>query len=148
MGNKPDKNDRLDLRVSNGEREVVVNTLGQAMSEGRLTLVEYEQRLDAVWASTTRGDLAEVVHDLPAEEESAVDKPTAVDIARTTSEWREYLDEWRWWLGAAVIMNGIWAVQWISDGEPNSYWPLWPLGIWGIILIAMVFMPEDKSDNA
>lgn len=143
MGKNLDKNKRLDLRVSNDEREVVVDTLGLAMSEGRLTLVEYEQRLDAVWASTTRGDLAEVVRDLPAAEES-----TAADVTHTRSEWREYLDEWRWWLGGAVVMNGIWAVQWISDGEPNSYWPLWPLGIWGIILIAMVFMPEDKKTDS
>ena len=147
MGKKPDRNDRLDLRVSNSEREVVVNTLGLAMSEGRLTLVEYEQRLDAVWASTTRVDLAEVVHDLPDVEEPTGDPSTAVDAARTKREWREYLDEWRWWFGGAVVMNGIWAVQWISDGEPNSYWPLWPLSIWGIIRIAMVFMPEDKSEN-
>ncbi|OZC71346.1 hypothetical protein CH251_16380 [Rhodococcus sp. 06-462-5] len=142
MGKNLDKNNRPDLRVSNDEREAVVTTLGLAMSEGRLTLVEYEQRLDAVWASTTRGDLAEVVRDLPAPENS-----TATDVARTTSEWREYLDEWRWWLGGAVVMNGIWAVQWISDGEPTSYWPLWPLGIWGIILVAMVFMPEDKKTD-
>jgi hypothetical protein len=142
MGKNLDKNNRLDLRVSNDEREAVVTTLGLAMSEGRLTLVEYEHRLDAVWASTTRGDLAEVVSDLPTAEES-----TATGVARTTSEWREYLDEWRWWFGGAVVMNGIWAVQWISDGEPTSYWPLWPLGIWGIILVAMVFMPEDKKTD-
>ncbi|MDV8021794.1 DUF1707 domain-containing protein [Rhodococcus sp. IEGM 1330] len=47
MGKNLDKNNRLDLRVSNDEREVAVNTLGLAMSEGRLTLVEYEQRLYA-----------------------------------------------------------------------------------------------------
>ncbi|MEH6795251.1 MAG: DUF1707 domain-containing protein [Rhodococcus sp. (in: high G+C Gram-positive bacteria)] len=140
MAKNLDKDNRLDLRVSNDEREVVVDTLGLAMGEGRLTLVEYEQRLDAVWASRTRGDLAEVVRDLPAAEKS-----TATDVSQTTSEWREYLDEWRWWFGGAVIMNGIWAVQWISDGEPTNYWPLWPLGIWGAILIAMVFMPEDKK---
>lgn len=142
MGKNLDKNNRPDLRVSNDEREAVVTTLGLAMSEGRLTLVEYEQRLDAVWASTTRGDLDEVVRDLPAPEKS-----TATDVARTTSEWREYLDEWRWWLGGAIVMNGIWAVQWISDGEANNYWPLWPLGIWGVILIAMALMPEDKHDD-
>ena len=142
MGKNLDKNNQPDLRVSNDEREAVVTTLGLAMSEGRLTLVEYEQRLDAVWASTTRSDLAEVVRDLPAPDES-----TATDVDRTTSEWREYLDEWRWWFGGAIVMNGIWAVQWISDGEPTSYWPLWPLGIWGIILVAMVFRPEDKKTD-
>ncbi|MDV7989622.1 DUF1707 domain-containing protein [Rhodococcus sp. IEGM 1374] len=142
MAKNLDRNDRPDLRVSNGEREDAATTLGVAMSEGRLTLVEYEQRLDAVWASTTRGDLAEVMHDLPG-----VELPGTKDVDRSRSEWREYLDEWRWWLGGAVVMNGIWAVQWISDGEPNNYWPLWPLGIWGVILIAMAFMPEDKHDD-
>ncbi|MDV6231169.1 DUF1707 SHOCT-like domain-containing protein [Rhodococcus cercidiphylli] len=142
MAKNLDRNDRPDLRVSNGEREDAATTLGVAMSEGRLTLVEYEQRLDAVWASTTRGDLAEVMHDLPG-----VELPGTKDVDRSRSEWREYLDEWRWWLGGAIVMNGIWAVQWISDGEANNYWPLWPLGIWGVILIAMALMPEDKHDD-
>ena len=129
------------LRVGTAEREGVAQILGSAMADGRLTLAEYEERVDAVWKSSTRGELARVTDDLPAvkaESESDVDK---------SSEWREYFDEWRWWFGGAIIMSGIWGFQSISDGELNGYWPGWPLGIWALILVAMIFMPDDEDDK-
>lgn len=129
------------LRVGTAEREGVAQILGSAMADGRLTLAEYEERVDAVWKSSTRGELARVTDDLPAvkaESESDVDK---------SSEWREYFDEWRWWFGGAIIMSGIWGFQSISDGELNGYWPGWPLGIWALILVAMIFMPDDDEDD-
>lgn len=129
------------LRVGTAEREGAAQILGSAMADGRLTLAEYEERVDAVWKSSTRGELARVTDDLPAvtaESESDVDK---------SSEWREYFDEWRWWFGGAIIMTGIWGFQSISDGELNGYWPGWPLGIWALILVAMIFMPDDDEDD-
>ncbi|AYJ51031.1 DUF1707 SHOCT-like domain-containing protein [Rhodococcus sp. P1Y] len=133
--------DMEKLRVGTAEREGVAQILGSAMADGRLTLAEYEERVDAVWKSSTRGELARVTDDLPAvtaESESDVDK---------SSEWREYFDEWRWWFGGAIIMSGIWGFQSISDGELNGYWPGWPLGIWALILVAMIFMPDDDEDD-
>ncbi|MER7169554.1 DUF1707 domain-containing protein [Micromonospora sp. NPDC000207] len=53
------------LRVSDREREEVVALLGQAVSEGRLTLAEYEERVGTAHASLTRGELATVTVDLP-----------------------------------------------------------------------------------
>ena len=129
------------LRVGTAEREGVAQILGSAMADGRLTLAEYEERVDAVWKSSTRGELARVTDDLPAvkaESESDVDK---------SSEWREYFDEWRWWFGGAIVMTGIWGFQSISDGELNGYWPGWPLGIWALILVAMIFVPDDDEDD-
>lgn len=133
--------DMEKLRVGTAEREGAAQILGSAMADGRLTLAEYEERVDAVWKSSTRGELARVTDDLPAvtaESESDVDK---------SSEWREYFDEWRWWFGGAIIMTGIWGFQSISDGELNGYWPGWPLGIWALILVAMIFMPDDDEDD-
>ena len=133
--------DMEKLRVGTAEREGVAQILGSAMADGRLTLAEYEERVDAVWKSSTRGELARVTDDLPAvkaESESDVDK---------SSEWREYFDEWRWWFGGAIVMTGIWGFQSISDGELNGYWPGWPLGIWALILVAMIFVPDDDEDD-
>ncbi|MEV6815820.1 DUF1707 domain-containing protein [Micromonospora sp. NPDC051296] len=58
-----DDTDRL--RVSDREREEVVELLGQAAAEGRLTLDEYTERAGAAHASVTRGELAKVTRDLP-----------------------------------------------------------------------------------
>ncbi len=134
--------DMEKLRVSTAEREATAQLLGTAMADGRLTLVEYEQRLDLVWKSATRGELAKVTDDLPVPTQAT--EPAESKDAR---EWREYWDEWRWWLGGVIIMSGIWGFQSISDGELNGYWPGWPIGIWALILVAMVVMPEDKDDD-
>lgn len=133
--------DMEKLRVGTAERESTVQILGSAMADGRLTMTEYEERVDDVWKSSTRGELARVTDDLPAvisEAEDAIDK---------SAEWREYFDEWRWWFIGAIIMTGIWGFQSISDGELNGYWPGWPLGIWALILVAMIFMPDEDDDG-
>lgn len=58
-----DDGDRL--RVSDRERELVVEVLGQAAAEGRLTLDEYADRAAAAHSAVTRGELARLTEDLP-----------------------------------------------------------------------------------
>ncbi|MDG4796812.1 DUF1707 domain-containing protein [Micromonospora sp. WMMD1082] len=61
-----DRNDDNDrLRVSDREREEVVELLGKAAAEGRLTLDEYTERAGAAHAALTRGELAKLTSDLP-----------------------------------------------------------------------------------
>jgi hypothetical protein len=55
-----------DQRVSDAERDSVVEQLHQAVGEGRLTLIEFEERLGAVLASRTHGELRPHLADLPA----------------------------------------------------------------------------------
>lgn len=57
--------ERADLRVSDMEREAVATLLGNAMSEGRLTVAEYEERLARVYAARTYGELEPITVDLP-----------------------------------------------------------------------------------
>ncbi|MGA3489785.1 DUF1707 SHOCT-like domain-containing protein [Micromonosporaceae bacterium DT55] len=58
-----DDHDRI--RVSDAEREQVVELLGQAATEGRLTLDEYADRATTAHAAKTRGELAKLTDDLP-----------------------------------------------------------------------------------
>lgn len=53
------------VRVSDREREQVVEMLGQAAAEGRLTLDEYADRVGSAYSSRTRGQLARLTDDLP-----------------------------------------------------------------------------------
>lgn len=55
-----------EVRASDAERETVASDLGASQAEGRLTLDEFSQRLDLVYASRTRDELAAVTEDLPA----------------------------------------------------------------------------------
>ena len=54
-----------DLRVSDAERSVVAAGLQRAHDAGQLGLDEFDERVQAVWASRTRGDLERVTADLP-----------------------------------------------------------------------------------
>jgi hypothetical protein len=57
---------RSRLRVSDADRDEAADGLGNALAEGRLTAEEHRERLDAVYAASTYGELEQVLGDLPA----------------------------------------------------------------------------------
>ncbi|MFC5722814.1 DUF1707 domain-containing protein [Streptomyces gamaensis] len=54
-----------EMRASDAERERIAETLREAVAEGRLTMEEFEQRLDAAYKARTHGELQPLVRDLP-----------------------------------------------------------------------------------
>ncbi len=54
-----------DLRVSDADRQAVARRLERAMRDGRLTIVEFDERVQAAYAARTRGELEELTEDLP-----------------------------------------------------------------------------------
>ena len=54
-----------ETRVSDAERDRVVELLTRAVGEGRLTLPEFEERLSGVLAAATHADLVPFTADLP-----------------------------------------------------------------------------------
>ena len=54
-----------ELRASDAEREAVVRRLEQAFRDGRLTVVEFDERIQAAYAARTRGELDDLTEDLP-----------------------------------------------------------------------------------
>ena len=54
-----------ELRVSDAERSAVQEHLRRAVGHGQLELSEFDQRVQAVWAARTRGELDRVTRDLP-----------------------------------------------------------------------------------
>jgi hypothetical protein len=55
-----------EVRVSDAERNRVVERLNEAVGEGRLTLAEFEDRVGGVLAARTHADLVPFTADLPA----------------------------------------------------------------------------------
>ena len=55
------------LRVSDAERDATIHALGDHAAVGRLTLDELEDRAGQALAAKTRGELAALTSDLPAE---------------------------------------------------------------------------------
>jgi hypothetical protein len=54
------------LRVGDAEREAVAAELREHYAQGRLTIDDFNQRLDAAFAARTRGDLDALTRDLPS----------------------------------------------------------------------------------
>lgn len=125
-------------RASDDDRERVTAALGDAYARVALDAVEHEQRISRAWEARHVEELATLTSDLPG--------PGAADVARSQrdSDLREWLQEWRWWLGGAVVMSAIWGVHVVRSG-PDFFWPLIPLGIWAAILVAEAIWPaQDK----
>lgn len=57
--------DNSDILASDAERQQAILRLHDACGEGRLTLDEFSERVKAVFASRTRGQLAPIIADLP-----------------------------------------------------------------------------------
>jgi uncharacterized protein DUF1707/cell wall-active antibiotic response 4TMS protein YvqF len=65
------------LRASDSDREQAATVLNEALAEGRLSVAEHSQRLDAVYEAKTHAEIAPLVDDLPA-------KRTASQVAPRT----------------------------------------------------------------
>jgi hypothetical protein len=63
------------IRASDADRDVVVDALRQAFSEGRLTLDEFDERMSAAYVSRTWGQLRELTADLPVQPVLGADVP-------------------------------------------------------------------------
>lgn len=57
--------DNPDVRIGTAEREQALSNLSQHLSDGRLTLSEFDERSAVVTGATTRGELDSVFSDLP-----------------------------------------------------------------------------------
>jgi hypothetical protein len=53
------------LRVGDAEREAVAAELREHYAQGRLSMDDFNERLDAAYAARTRGDLDKLISDLP-----------------------------------------------------------------------------------
>ncbi|WP_285759447.1 DUF1707 SHOCT-like domain-containing protein [Nocardiopsis ansamitocini] len=142
------------MRASDTDRDLVAERLAVALTEGRLDLTEYDRRLSLAMTAVFMGDLGPLTADLPRPAPPAPTGPThraLVDAGHRepvlNSAWKNWVDEWRWWLGAAIIMGTIWGVTSVVGGELLPFWPLVPLGIWAAILVAAVVWPDDASGS-
>ncbi|MER7413918.1 MULTISPECIES: DUF1707 SHOCT-like domain-containing protein [Streptomyces] len=57
---------QADVRASDADRDRVADILREALAEGRLDAEEHSERVDAVYAAKTMGELEPLVRDLPA----------------------------------------------------------------------------------
>lgn len=57
----------LELRASDSDRERVADLLREAAAQGRIDMDELDERIEAVYAAKTYGELVPITRDLPAD---------------------------------------------------------------------------------
>lgn len=126
-----------DMRAGDNDRAKTAARLASALGEGRIDLAEFDRRTAVAATATTVAELVPLTADLPVPAEQ-------VQAERRRRDRGEWLAEWRYWLGGAVVMTAIWGVQSVRDGELERYWPVVPIGIWAAILVAVAIWPPEE----
>jgi len=129
------RDDSLEIRVSDVERERVVELLKSHVADGRLTVEEFSDRAAEAYAAKTVGDLQLVLRELPQDARTVADEERA---AR------------RSWLRGTVtrfampnvICIGVWAA---SGG--GAFWPAWVLLGTGVGLTRRLLTGPRHSDD-
>lgn len=131
------------LRASDADRDRVAAALREHLAAGRLTLDEFNDRLDKAYAARTAGELDEVLADLPgADLEQFPDalprrpaggppypaSPSGLPVrsgqGRFSPAWRA---AWGSWLAISLSTFVIWLLSGASGG-PWFLWAAVPLG--------------------
>lgn len=118
------------LRASDADRERIANDLREHYADGRLTMEEFDERIDAVYKAKTFGELAPLTADLPAPPpDPAVQKAEARRrrIAALRAVWGS-------WLTVSIICTMIWLIS-VLSGHPSTFWPIWVIGPWGAMIL-------------
>jgi Domain of unknown function (DUF1707) len=106
------------IRTSDPEREKIAEILRAAMTEGRLTLQEGEERLAAAYAAKYRDDLKPLTTDLPDGGRRAV-----ADTPEARLATRRHLGRHAGFVVfIALILTGFWALS-----HAVFFWPAIPL---------------------
>ncbi|WP_293817599.1 DUF1707 domain-containing protein [uncultured Corynebacterium sp.] len=61
---------RREIRISDVDRSDAISVLGEHFADGRLTMIEYEERVQQATAAVSEGELEQIFSDLPKLEAS------------------------------------------------------------------------------
>ncbi|MFC6021470.1 DUF1707 domain-containing protein [Plantactinospora solaniradicis] len=92
---------RREVRMSDADRESVIARLNTAVAEGRLTLSEFEERVDGVLYARTYGDVEPFVADLPAATPAAAPS----DVVELTSHAGHIQRAGRWAVPRRLVVR-------------------------------------------
>lgn len=119
---QPQAEQKARLRVSDRERERVVDLLSEHAAEGRLTLEELDARIDGAHGARTQGELDAITDDLPAGDTGGSAAGPRADGSRSRPSRQ---------LVAFVAVNLVLVAVWALAGG-GYFWPIWSILGWGI----------------
>jgi len=139
------------IRASDDDRERTVSLLREHHAAGRLTLEEFNERLDKAYAAKTLGELDELMSDLPAIDlyrlpdaslpphyrrqipgsgslqAAAAGSGMARGHSRFSPAWQA---AWGSWFSVTLVCFVVWALS-----GAGYVWPLWVAAPWGAIML-------------
>jgi len=118
------------IRASDEDRSRNATALGEHYAAGRLTLEEFQERLDKVYAATTLDELDRLMTDLPGTDLGRVPErrapgPVQVPAGGSALAWQSAR---RFWLTISIVAFVIWLLGGASGG-PWFLWAAVPLGL-------------------
>lgn len=132
-----------DIRASDTDRDRVAESLREHCAEGRITMDELQERLDAVYEAKTLGQLEDVTSDLPEEDLYQLPVPASqpkstASVARPPSRDVDLAGAGAMW-GAWGVVSGInftiWLILMVQGSGTVYPWWIWVAGPWGAILL-------------
>ena len=121
------------IRASDEDRSRTAAALGEHYAAGRLTLEEFQERLDQAYAAKTLGELNRLMADLPRSDlgrlpERRAPGPVQVPEGGSVLVRRAAL---RFWLSIGVVV----IVIWLLGGASGGPWFLWVAVLLGLLML-------------
>ena len=98
-----------DLLASDADRARVSGELRTHYEAGRLTLDEFQERLDETHRARTEGQLEQVLRQLPSK------RPT---VSPRDTRWRSLALQY-------ALVNLVAVLVWVFSGANGEFWPKW-----------------------
>jgi hypothetical protein len=114
-----------DLLVSDADRARATGQLREHYEAGRLTLDEFQDRLDEAHGARTEAQLERVLRQLPS--------PKLPSVSRRDRRWRSLAFQYALVNLIAIL---IWA---FSDGPHQDFWPKWVFLVTLILFVRRAF---------
>jgi hypothetical protein len=147
---------RDHLRAADVDRSYVAEILKKAVDEGRLSLHEYDERLQRTYTARTYGDLDKIILDLPRPSRRSGMQPYRAGQPVSGTGWapppvRQQKDSGEWlrrlwmaWTIAVSVNMVVWILVCLSTAEFIYPWPVWVAGPWGAVLLVTTLMGRPK----
>lgn len=139
------------MRAADSDRDRVVAGLREHCAQGRLTIEELNERLEAVYAAKTLGELQELTADLP--EEDLHELPVPARQWGTPARRRSWPAMpgsralWATWASVSAFAFITWAIVSVTAGRLLDPWWLWVAGPWGVALLVKQMYGGSGQDG-
>ena len=112
--------DAPQLRASDVERDQAAAEIREHFAAGRLSQDELDERVSAVYAARTHGELEALRADLPMLPATKAQMKAAVAERRAHLRRRVVQQS-----GGSLGLLAICVFIWLADGAQGQFWPIW-----------------------